>query len=227
MPAKNFWIEDWWPVLLIALLSFGWLLFSVISVLSASQKRRRKRVVFLSLLAASVPVALSILALTILFLVELGAYHGLTEWEVVARVQSGGRGRFGESKLRYTALAGGQERGSKAFDVYGDSWTVRADFIRWKPFMRHLGLTRSFKFSRLQGVYQREQDYREHPLTSETIGRGTDRIWQNAHGGQTPWPFGYFIESAYTASVTAPVTSTDLYDIIGTKEGLALRKVDY
>jgi hypothetical protein len=226
MPAKNFWIEDWWPVLLIAIVSFGWLLFSVISVLSARHKRQ-KRIALVALLAASIPVAMSTLILAALFLIEFSAYHGLTEWEVVARVKSGGRGRHGESKLNYTALANGQERGSRAFDVYGDSWSVRADFVRWKPFMRHLGLTRSFRFSRLQGVYQREQDYLEHPLTNEAIGRGTDRIWQRAHGGQTPWPFRYFIESAYTASVSGPMTSADLYDIIGTKEGLALRKVDY
>jgi len=226
MPAKNFWIEDWWPVLLIAVLSFGWLLFSVISVLSARHKRR-KRMVLLAPLAASIPVAISTLVLAVLFLVEFGAYHHLTEWEVVARVKSGARGRYGAFKLNYTALASGQDRGSRAFDVYGDSWEVRADFVRWKPFLRRLGLTRSFKFSRLQGVFQREQDYLEHPLTNETIGHGTDRIWQRAHGGQTPWPFRYFIESAYTATVSAPLTSTDLFDIIGTKEGLALRKVDY
>jgi len=226
MPAKNFWMEDWWPVLVIAVLSFGWLLFSVIFVLSARHKRR-KRTALLVPLVASIPVALSTLVLAALFLIEFGAYHQLTEWEVVARVKSGSRGRHGESKLKYTALANGQERGSRDFDIYGDSWAVRADFVRWKPFMRHLGLTRSFKFSRLHGVFQREQDYLEHPLTSETIGRGTDRIWQRAHAGQTPWPFRYFIEAAYTATVSAPTTSTDLYDIIGTKEGLALRKVDY
>ncbi len=226
MPAKNFWIEDWWPVLLIGVLSFGWLLFSVISILSGRRKRQRS-IVLLTLLIASIPVALSTLVLAALFLIEFGAYHTLTEWEVVARVRSGGRGRYGEFKLNYTALANGQERGSRAFDVYGDSWAVRADFVRWKPFLRRLGLTRSFRFSHLRGIYQREQDYLEHPLTSQTIGRGTDRIWQRAHGGQTPWPFRYFIESAYTAAVSAPLTSTDLYDIIGAKEGLALRKVDY
>ncbi|MFB3906016.1 MAG: hypothetical protein ACE15E_21435 [Acidobacteriota bacterium] len=226
MPAKNFWIEDWWPVLAIAVLSFGWLLFSVIAVLSGRRKRQ-KRIVLLTVLAASIPVALSTLVLAALLLIEFGAYHTLTEWEVVARVQSGSRGRYGGFKLSYTALAGGQERGSKAFDVYGDSWMVRADFVRWKPFMRHLGLTRSFKFSRLQGVFERQQDYLEHPLTNEVIGRGTDRIWRRAHGRQTPWPFRYFIESAYTAQVSAPTTSTDLYDIIGTKEGLAVRIVDY
>ncbi len=226
MPAKNFWIEDWWPVLLIALLSFGWLLFSVISVLSARHKRQ-KRGLLLVPLAASIPVVFCTLVLAALFLVEFGAYHGLTEWEVVARVKSGTRGRYGEFKLSYTALAGGQDRGSRTFDVYGDSWAVRADFVRWKPFMRHLGLTRSFKFSKLEGVYRRKQDYLEHPLTNETIGRGTDRIWLRAHHGETPWPFRYFIDSAYTAQISAPLTSTDLYDVIGTKEGLALRKVDY
>jgi len=226
MPAKNFWIEDWWPVLLIALLSFGWLLFSVISVL-VQRHKRRKRMLFVVPIAASIPVAIAILVLAVLFLVEFGAYHGLTEWEVVARVKSGGQGRYGAFKLDYTALAGGQDRGSKAFEVYGDAWAVRADFVRWKPFMHRLGLTRSFKFSRLHGVFEREQDYLEHPLTNEAIGRGTDRIWQRAHNGQVPWPFGYFIESAYAATVSAPLTSADLYDIIGTKEGLALRKVDY
>ncbi len=226
MPAKSFWIDDWWPVLLIGVLSFGWLLFSVISVLSGRHKQK-KPMLLLALLAASIPVVLSTLILSALFLIEFGAYHTLTEWEVVARVKSGGRGRYGEFKLNYTALAGGQERGSRAFNVYGDSWAVRADFVRWKPFLRRLGLIRSFKFSHLRGIYQREQDYLEHPLTSEVIGRGTDRIWQRAHGRQTPWPLRYFIESAYTAAVSAPLTSTDLYDIVGTKEGLALRKVDY
>lgn len=226
MPAKNFWIEDWWPVLLVALLSFGWLLFSVVSVLSGRYKRQ-KRTAVLALLAASIPVALSTLVLAALFLIEFGAYETLVEWGVVARVKCGTRGHYGEFKLNYTALAKGQERATRTFDVYGDAWAVRADFFRWKPFMRRLGLTRSFKFSRLDGVYHRKQDYLEHPLTNETIGRGTDRIWLRAHGGQSPWPFRYFIDSAYTATVAAPTSSTDLYDVIGTKEGLALRKVDY
>jgi hypothetical protein len=226
MAAKNFWIEDWWPVLLIGVLAFGWLLFSVISVLSARHKKQ-KRILLLTLLTASTPVALSFLGLALLFLIEFGAYHTLTEWEVVARVKSGHMGRYGEHKLIYTALAGSQERGSRELDVYGDSWAVRADFVRWKPFVRYLRLTRSFKLSYLRGVYQHQQDYLEHPLTSEVIGRGTDRIWQKAHVGQTPWPFRYFIESAYTVEVSGSTSSTDIYDIIGTKEGLALRKVDY
>jgi hypothetical protein len=226
MPAKNFWIEDWWPVLLIAILSFGWLLFSIISILSGRHQRKKNRAV-LALLAASMPVTLAAVVLAALFLIEFGAYETLTEWGVVARVKCGTRGRYGEFKLNYTALAKGQERGSRTFDVYGDAWAVRADFVRWKPFMRHLGLTRSFKFSRLDGIYERKQDYLEHPLTSETIGRGTDRIWLRARNRETPWPFRYFIDSVYTATVSARTSSTDLYDVIGTKEGLALRKVTY
>ncbi|RPI24489.1 MAG: hypothetical protein EHM61_16980 [Acidobacteria bacterium] len=226
MPARNFWIGDWWPVLAIGLVSFGLLLFGAIGLLSARRKPGRY-VLHSAVLAASIPVTFSLLVLSVLFLVQFGSYHTLVEWEVLARVKAGTQSRYGAFKVIYTALASGQERGTRTLDLYGDAWAVRADVIRWKPFMRYLGYDRSLKFTRLQGVFRREQDYLEHPRTNETIGKGTDRIWLRAHRQQAPWPFRYFIESAYTTSVSGSTSSPDLYDIVGTKEGIGLRKVDY
>ncbi|HXK62216.1 MAG TPA: hypothetical protein PLP42_20205 [Acidobacteriota bacterium] len=226
MPAKSFWIDDWWPILLIGLLSLGLLIFCVISLLAARRKPGR-RSARLFLVFPSIPVALVLIVTSAVLLFQFGSYRKLTEWEVLARIQPGTPGKYGEFKLTYTALANGQERGSRALDMFGDFWELRADVIRWKSFMRPLGFNRSLKLTRLRGVFCREQDYLEHPLTDEVIGKGTDRVWLRARQGEAPWPYCYFIDSVYTSTVRGELTSPDLYDIIGAKEGLGLRKVDY
>ncbi len=228
MPAKSFYIEDWWPVLAIAAVALIVFILAVIRFLASRDPRqgggrkRLRQVVLAGLGLASLVVA----GAGTLLLLQFRDYHTLIEWEVVGRVKCGAQARSGMFPLYFTSLAGGQDRATRVFEVYGDGWKIGTDVVEWKPFMRHLGLTRSFRLARLDGTYDRERDYLERPVTIKRLGAGSDKVWVRFHKGQRPWPFCYFIQSVYTTDVSnRPVGA--LYDVIGQKQGLALRKVDY
>ena len=231
--GRTFWFDDWWPVEALAALGLVVLIAAVIGLLRtrAGARRGRRRSARSLLKRAS----LSFLALlgfltviaSVVFLFQFGSYHILTEWEVVARVACGKRGALQQFDLQYSTLARGKDRTSRHYEVYGNRWALRADFVQWKGLLRRLGYDRSFKITRLSGAYDREQDYLERPVTSLTLGRGSDRFWIRSHKGGIPWIYRPFIEAVYTSSVSHEPTPGDVYDVVGTKDGLGLRKVDY
>jgi hypothetical protein len=93
--------------------------------------------------------------------------------------------------------------------------------------MRYLGLRRSFRIVRVKGLYDRERDYLEQPVTSEPIGGGSDRVWLRLHAGERRWPYHYFVKSVYRTSVSGAPTPDYLLDVIGAVDGLALRKAAF
>jgi hypothetical protein len=231
--GRNFWFEDWWPVELLCLIGLVVLTLAVIGLLRSRARRTRSRAGAmrrrLKTLGFSALAVLGLLTMigAALFLFQFGSYHTLSEWEVVARVRCSPRGSLGQFNLRYTTLARGKERASRNFEFYGDRWALRADFVEWKGFVRRLGIQRSFKITRLSGVYERQSDYLERPVTDLTLGRGSDRVWLRARKGHFSWPLRHFIRGVYTSVVSSSPAPDELFDIVGTKDGLAARKVTY
>lgn len=231
--GRTFWFDDWWPIEALAAVGLILLIVGVILLLQTRaltrHHRRRSARSALKQLALSALALLGFLAViaSVVFLFRFGSYHRLTEWEVVARVECGKQGALKQFDLQYSTLARGKERTSRQYEVYGDRWALRADFVQWKGLIRRLGYDRSFKITHLSGVYQRDQDYLERPVTSLTLGRGSDRFWIRWHKGGIPWIYRPFIDSVYTCSLSHEPTSGDIYDIVGAKEGLGLRKVNY
>jgi len=229
MPAKPFYIEDWWPVVAVTLVALIAFILAVIALLRSRAGGRRGgwhriRQAGFSLLSLA---SFAVFGLGSLLILQFRDYHTLTEWEVVGRVKCGPQEKSRMFPLHLTLLANGKDRATHVLDVYGDRWKIGADVIEWKPFMRHLGLTRSFRLARLDGIYHREQDYLERPVTIRRLGAGSDKVWVRLHGGNRPWPYRCFVRSAYTTTISmAPDTDT-AYDVVSQKLGLGLRKVDY
>ena len=238
MPAKPFYFEDWWLVLVLTALALIVLVLVTIGTLrsrrgpigsgdNGGRGRGGRWLLGQSVRLIAGLASLAILVAGSLLLLHFHDYHNLVEWEVVGRVKCGPQAKSGMFPLHFTFLANGQDRATRVFEVYGDQWKIGADVVEWNAFMRHLGLTRSFRLARLDGLYDRERDYLERPVTIKRLGQGSDRVWVRFHKGQRPWPYRYFIRSVYTTDVSnIPVPDT-LFDVVGQKQGLALRKVDY
>ncbi len=225
MPAKPFYIEDWWPVVAVSLVALIAFILSVIALLRNRAGRRRSggHAVFTIVGFA----AFAVFGLGSLLILQFRDYHTLIEWEVVGRVKCGPRGKSRMFPLHLTLLADGKDRATHVLEVYGDRWKIGADVVEWKGFMRYLGLTRSFRLARLDGIYDREQDYLERPVTIRRLGAGSDKVWVRFHKGNRPWPYRYFVRSAYTATISMTPDKDTAYDVVGQKLGLGLRRVDY
>lgn len=228
MSAKPFYIEDWWPVLALTVVALVIFTIAVISLLRSRARGRGGRHAIRQWLLVIVGIAsFGLFGTGSLVILQFRDYHTLVEWEVVGRVKCGAQNKSRMFPLHFTLLANGQDQSTRILEVYGDQWKIGADVVEWKSFMRHLGLTRSFRLARLDGVYNRERDYLERPVTIERLGAGSDKVWVRFHKGHRPWPYCYFIQSVYTTNVSnRPVVDT-LYDVVAQKQGLALRKVDY
>jgi hypothetical protein len=224
MPGKSFWFDAWWPVVVIAGLAFVIFLLGVILLLwahSAPRGRRRRS------LAPAVFGILSLTGLAValtggVLLFQFGSYRKLNEWEVVARISCSARGRIGDYDIEYISLAAGKVHNSRRYGAFGDRWSLGADVIEWAGPLRPLGLHRSIKITQIEGVYDRAQDYLERPVTR--LGSGSDRFALKVRqANRPPWPYCYLVRSAYTTSVSQEPVPGELFDVIGTRDGLALR----
>jgi hypothetical protein len=224
MPDKSFWLDAWWPVMLVIGLAFVSFLVGLILLLRArTQTRggRQGRAVPLTLGALSL-FGLMIALTGTIFLFQFGSYRKLSEWEVVARVKCGPRGRIGEYDLEFSLLAGGKVHHSRRYEVFGDRWSLKADVIEWRAPLRALGLHRSIKIIQIESVYDRERDYLERPVTR--LGKGSDRVATKLRQGRrAAWPHRYLVRSAYLTTLSQEPVAEELLDLVGTRDGLALR----
>jgi len=111
--------------------------------------------------------------------------------------------------------ANGHATNSLSYQVYGDEWTLEADFIKVAPWLNVLGVHSGYKVTRLEGRYDDINLEKTGQRSAYALNGGDDGFFQrmrNWQGWITP-----FIDAEYGS---ATFTGTGSYNVYASQTGL-------
>ncbi len=105
--------------------------------------------------------------------------------------------------------ANGHSTTSISYQVYGDEWTLEADFIKVAPWLNVLGVHSGYKVTRLEGRYDDINLEKNGPRSVYALNGGDDGFFQHMHdwhGWISP-----FIDAQYGSATFVGIGTYNVY----------------